>query len=89
VVTRLDDPRVKVEVDYILVCSGVPKEDASEVVSIKLAPTDTGTFNADASAEQLEISDVRFTTAPRLVWGLANGGMHEAIVKIRRVYQSR
>ena len=89
VVARLDDPQVEVEVKDILVCSGVPKEDASEVVPIELAPSDTGTFNADASAEQLESSNIRFTTAPRLVGGLANGRMHEAIMKIRHVYQSR
>jgi hypothetical protein len=89
VVARLDDPQVKVEVKDILVCSGVPKEDAIEVVPIELAPTDTGTFNADASAKQLESSNIRFTTAPRLVGGLANGGMHQAIMEIRRMYQSR
>jgi hypothetical protein len=52
-VARLDNPRVKVEVEDILIHSSVTKEDASEVVSIKLALMHTNMFDADSSAKQL------------------------------------
>jgi hypothetical protein len=80
VVAQFDDPQVEVKVEDILICSSVTKEDASEVVLIELAPTRTGTFDADSSAKQLEISDVRLTATPCLVWCLPNGGVHKAIM---------
>jgi hypothetical protein len=88
VVARLDDPRVKVKIQDILVRCGVSEEDASKVVPVELAPTNARSFNTNASAEQLEIRDVGLTSTPRLVGYLIYGTMHKAIMEIRRMHQS-
>ncbi len=89
VVARLDNPQVEVEVQDILVRCGVSEEDTSEVMPVELAPTNARSFNTNASAEQLEIRDVRLTSTPRLVGCLIYGGVHKAIMEIRRMHQSR
>ncbi len=89
VVARLDDPRVEVKVQDILVRCGVSEEDVSEVVPVELAPTNACSFNTNASAEQLEIRDVGLTSTPCLVGCLVYGRVHKAIMEIRRMHQSR
>ncbi len=76
VVARLDDPRVKVEVQDILVRCRVPKEDASEVMSVELASTNPRPFNTNPSAKQPEVRDVWLTATPRLVGHFVYGGVH-------------
>ncbi len=89
VVARLDNPRVEVKVQDILVRCGVSEDDASEVVPVELAPTNARSFNTNASAKQLEIRDVGLTSTPRLVGCLVYGRVHKAIMEIRRMHQSR
>ena len=86
---RLHDSRIEIKIEDILICSGVSKEDSREVVSIELASTRTRMFHTDSGTKKLEVGDIWFTAAPRLVWGLPNGRVHELIMEIRHVYQSR
>ncbi len=88
-VARLDNARIEVKVQDVLVRRGVTEEDASEVVMIQLAPSYARPFNANTCAKHLEIRNVKLAATPSLVGGFVEGGVDKPIMEIGRMHQSR
>jgi hypothetical protein len=88
-VARLDDAQIEVKVQDVLVRHGVTKEDASEVMTIQLAPSYARPFNANTCPKHLEIRNVGLAATPSLIGGFVEGRVDKPIMEIGRMHQSR
>ncbi len=80
-VAGFDNARCQVEVDDVLGCRSVTKEDPNEVMSVELAPSEARLFDADTRTKRFKILYVWLCAVPRFVWSLAGGGVNKTVLE--------
>jgi hypothetical protein len=79
---------VQVKVGNVLVGRGIPKEEASEVMFVKLGALMTHPLHAYTRAKELEILQVRFDTPPVFEGGDTSLRVCPTVVKVDRMQES-
>jgi hypothetical protein len=80
---------VQVKVENVLVGRGIPKEEASEVVFVKLGALMTRPLHAYTRAKELEVLQVRFDAPPAFEGGGTSLRVYPTVVKVDRMQESR
>ncbi len=76
---------VQVEVANVLVGRGIPKEEAGEVVFVKLGASMTHPLHAYTCAEELDVLQVRFDAPPAFEGGDTSSRVYPTVVKVDRM----
>jgi hypothetical protein len=71
-----------VEVDDVQIRCHAPKEDASEVVFVKLTSTRASLLDADTGAKHYQIQDAGVAAVPTFVQSLASSRVYQPVVKV-------
>ncbi len=80
---------VQVKVANVLVSRGIPKEEAGEVMFVKLGASMTHPLHAYTRTEELEALQVRFDAPPAFKGGDTSSRVYPTVVKVDRVQESR
>jgi hypothetical protein len=75
----------EVNIDDILVCGCVAKENPGEIVAIKFASVFARPFHTDAGAKEFKAGEIWFATVVAFKWCLLHFGVNEAIVEEDRM----
>ena len=65
---RFHDPRVNVNVPYVLIRRGEAEKDAGEVMLVELGPTLTRAFDAHPRSKELQVLKVGLARPVQLLW---------------------
>ncbi len=76
---------VQVEVVNVLVGRGIPKEEAGEVVFVKLGTLMTHPLHTYTCAKELEVLQVRFDAPPAFERGDISSRVYPTVVKVDRM----
>jgi len=76
---------LQVQVNNVLIRSGVSQKYSFEVMAVQLGPTFAGLFDADMGAKHFEMSNIRLNTKYAFERGFSGGGVDHTIVKIYRM----
>ena len=55
-VTALDDPRIEIEVHYVVVGRRIAKKNTFEIVLIQFTPSNTGNLNANSGTKYFQVA---------------------------------
>jgi hypothetical protein len=80
VMASLDNTTVEIQINDILISSGVPKKQTFKVMVIKLATTFPGLLDANSGAKKFEMADIRFNAIQTFEGGC--GSMNHAVVEV-------
>jgi hypothetical protein len=79
---------VQVKVANVLVGRGIPKEEASEVVFVKLGASMTHPLHAYMHTKELEVLQVRFDAPPAFEGGDTSSRVYPTVVKVDCIQES-
>jgi hypothetical protein len=79
---------VQVEVANVLVGRGIPKEEAGEVVFVKLGASMTRPLHTYTRTKELEVLQARFDTPPAFKEGDTSSRVYPTDVKVDRMQES-
>ncbi len=79
---------VQGEVANVLVSRGIPKEEAGEVVFVKLGVSMTRWLHAYTRAKELEVLQVRFDAPPAFEGGDTSLRVYLTVVKVDHMQES-
>jgi hypothetical protein len=80
---------VQIEVANVRVCRGIPKEEAGEVVFVKLGASMTHLLHTYMCTKELEVLQVRFDAPPAFEEGDTSSRVCPLVVKVDCMQESR
>ena len=81
-VTALDDPRVEIEVHYVVVGRRTAEKNTFEIVFIQFTPSNTGNLNANSGTKNFQVAKFRLRLVHTFERHHLRSLMDEAVVEI-------